>query len=41
MDLNIKKQYYYIRNSFGIVDENGKIMVAYKYDSWGKMIDKY
>jgi len=23
-----------------VVDENGSVMVAYKYDSWGKIIDK-
>lgn len=39
-----KKQYYYSRDVLGIItdviDENGNIMVSYKYDAWGNIIDK-
>lgn len=39
-----QKQYYYIKDLLGIitevVDENGNVMVSYKYDAWGKIIDK-
>ena len=40
----LNKQYYYIRDILGIitevVDENGIVMVSYKYDIWGNIVDK-
>ncbi len=39
-----KKIYYYIRDLLGIiteiVDENKLIMVSYKYDAWGRLLNK-
>lgn len=41
---HLSKVYYYVRDLHGIitevVDENGSVMVSYKYDAWGKIIDK-
>ncbi len=41
---HLSKVYYYVRDLLGIitevVDENGSVMVSYKYDAWGKSIDK-
>ena len=41
---HLSKVYYYVRNLLGIiteiVDENGYVMVSYKYDAWGKLLDK-
>jgi RHS repeat-associated protein len=40
----LNKMYYYIRDLLGIiteiVDENMEVMVAYKYDAWGKLLTK-
>ena len=35
--------YFYVRDALGninhIIDSNGNVMVSYKYDEWGKLID--
>ena len=40
----LNKVYYYVRDLLGtiieVVDENGNVMVSYKYDAWGNIIDK-
>jgi RHS repeat-associated protein len=40
----LNKMYYYIRDLLGviteIVDENKVVMVSYKYDAWGRLLNK-
>lgn len=40
----LNKMYYYIRDLLGIiteiVDENKEVMVSYKYDAWGRLLNK-
>ena len=40
----LNKMYYYVKDGLGIIDEiideNGQLMVSYKYDAWGRITHK-